>query len=90
MRSLKTAVQIFKKEIEMKWITYGIPKEDRSAFRKRRQEAIRGMRNRMIDDLLTRNRMGEIQLWKEDLEELHRMRTTPVFSIVERIYLKYI
>lgn len=90
MRSFKTAVKIFKKEVEMKWITYGIPEEDRTSFRKNRQEAIRGLRARMIDDLLNRNRMGEIQIWREDLEELHRMRSNPVFTIVERIYLKYI
>jgi hypothetical protein len=90
MRSFKTAVKIFKKEIEMKWITYGIPEEDRTSFRRNRQEAIRGLRTRMIDDLLNRNRMGEIQIWKEDLEELRRMRTTPVLTIIEKIYLKYI
>lgn len=90
MRSFKTAVQIFKKEIEMKWITYGIPVEDRTSFRKSRQEAIRGLRARMIDDLLNRNRMGEIRIWKEDLEELHRMKSTPVLTIIEKIYLKYI
>ena len=57
MRSFKTAVKIFKKEVEMKWITYGIPEEDRTSFRRNRQEAIRGLRTRMIDDLLNRNRM---------------------------------
>jgi hypothetical protein len=90
MRSFKTAVKIFKKEVEMKWITYGIPVEDRTSFRKKRQEAIRDLRSRMIDDLLNRQRIGEIQVWKEDLEELNRMRKTPVFSIVERLYVKYI
>lgn len=90
MRSLKTAVKIFKKEVEMKWITYGIPEEDRTSFRRSRQEAIRGLRTRMIDDLLNRNRIGEIQIWKEDLEELNRMRTTPVLTVIERLYLKYI
>lgn len=90
MRSFKTAVKIFKKEVEMKWITYGIPVEDRTSFRKKRQEAIRDLRARMISDLLNRHRIGEIQVWKEDLEELNRMRKTPVFSIVERLYVKYI
>lgn len=90
MRSFKTAVKIFKKEIEMKWITYGIPKEDRVSFRRQRQEMIRAVRARMIDDLLNRNRMGEIQIWKEDLEELNRMKSTPVLTVIERIYLKYI
>jgi len=90
MRSFKTAVKIFKKEIEMKWITYGIPIEDRTAFRKARQESIRGLRNQMIEDLLNRHKVGDFKIWKEDIEELHRMRTTPVFSIIERIYVKYI
>jgi hypothetical protein len=90
MRSFKTAVQIFKKEIEMKWITYGIPVEDRTSFRKSRQEAIRDLRTRMIDDLLNRHKVGDIQVWKEDIEELHRMRSTPVLSIIEKLYVKYI
>jgi hypothetical protein len=90
MRSIKTAVKIFKKEIEMKWITYGIPEEDRTSFRRQRQEMIRAVRDRMIDDLLNRNRIGEIQIWKEDLEELYRMKSTPVLTVIERIYLKYI
>ena len=90
MRSFKTAVKIFKKEIEMKWITYGIPVEDRTAFRKSRQSAIRDLRSRMIDDLLNRHKVGDIKIWKDDIEELHRMKATPVFSIIERIYLKYI
>ena len=90
MRSFKTAVKIFKKEIEMKWITYGIPIEDRTAFRKARQEAIRDLRTRMIEDLLNRHKVGDIQVWKEDIEELHRMRSTPVLSIIEKLYVKYI
>lgn len=90
MRSFKTAVKIFKKEVEMKWITYGIPIEDRTAFRKKRQEAIRDLRARMIDDLLNRHKVGDIQVWKEDIEELHRMKINPVFSVIERLYVKYI
>lgn len=90
MRSFKTAVKIFKKEVEMKWITYGIPKDDRTAFRRSRQETIRSLRGRMVDDLLNRHKLGDIQIWKEDVEELHRMKVTPVFSIIERIYVKYI
>ena len=90
MRSFKTAVKIFKKEVEMKWITYGIPIENRTTFRRARQEAIRDLRNRMIDDLLNRHKLGEIQVWKEDVAELHRMKATPVFSIIEKLYVKYI
>ena len=90
MRSFKTAVKIFKKEIEMKWITYGIPIEDRTAFRKARQEAIRDLRTRMIEDLLNRHKVGDIKIWKEDIDELHRMRSTPVLSIIEKLYVKYI
>ena len=90
MRSFKTAVKIFKKEIEMKWITYGIPIENRATFRRVRQEAIRDLRARMISDLLNRHKIGEIQVWKEDVEELNRMKVTPVFSIIERLYVKYI
>jgi hypothetical protein len=90
MRSLKTAVKIFKKEIEMKWITYGIPIEDRTAFRKSRQESIRSLRAQMIDDLLNRHKVGDIQIWKEDINELHRMKSTPIFAVIERLYVKYI
>jgi hypothetical protein len=90
MRSLKTAVKIFKKEVEMKWITYGIPIEDRTAFRKSRQESIRSLRAQMIDDLLNRHKVGDIQIWKEDINELHRMKSTPIFAVIERLYVKYI
>lgn len=90
MRSFKTAVKIFKKEVEMKWITYGIPIEDRTAFRKSRQETIRGLRAQMIDDLLNRHKVGDIQIWKEDINELHRMKVTPIFEVIERLYIKYI
>jgi hypothetical protein len=90
MRSFKTAVKIFKKEVEMKWITYGIPIEDRTAFRKSRQETIRGLKSQMIDDLLNRHKVGDIQIWKEDINELHRMKSTPIFAVIERLYVKYI
>ena len=42
MRGLKTAVKIWKKEIEFKFATWGIKEERRKNFRQMRQDQIRG------------------------------------------------
>ena len=89
MKSFKTAVKIFKKELEFKFITYNIVAEDRTSLRRHRQASIRELKTRMIDDLFNRNSVGDIRIWQEDLDELHRMRATPIFSNIEKIYKKY-
>ena len=38
MRGLKTAVKIWKKEIEFKFTTWGVKEEERKNFRKMRQD----------------------------------------------------
>jgi hypothetical protein len=90
MRSLKTAVRIWKKEIEFKMTTWGISPEHRNHYRKMRHDAIKALRLAMVDDLLNRNNVGDLRIFKEDLEELHRLRRTPIFGKIEEMYKKYL
>lgn len=90
MRGLKTAVKIWKKEIEFKFTTWGIKEEQRKNFRKMRQDQIRVLRINMVDDLLNRQRVGDLQIFREDLENLHRLRRTPIMKEIEEIYKKYL
>ena len=90
MRGLKTAVKIWKKEIEFKFTTWGIKEEQRTSFRKMRQGAIKGLRMNMVQDLLNRHKVGDLQVYKEDLDSLHRLRRTPVMKEIEDIYKKYL
>jgi molybdopterin synthase catalytic subunit len=90
MRGLKTAVKIWKKEIEFKFTTWGIKEEQRTSFRKMRQGAIKVLRMNMVQDLLNRHKVGDLQVYKEDLDSLHRLRRTPVMKEIEDIYKKYL
>lgn len=90
MRGLKTAVRIWKKEIEFKFTTWGISPEHRANYRRMRQEAIRHLRLSMVNDLLSRQNVGDLRIFKEDLEELHRLQRTPVMAKIEEIYKKYL
>jgi hypothetical protein len=90
MRGLKTAVKIWKKEIEFKFTTWGIKEEQRTSFRKMRQGAIKVLRMNMVRDLLNRHKVGDLQIYKEDLDSLHRLRRTPVMKEIEDIYKKYL
>ena len=90
MRGLKTAVRIWKKEIEFKFTTWGISPEHRANYRRMRQESIRHLRVYLIDDLLNRHRVGDVILFKEDLEELQTLRRVPIMRKVEEIYRKYL
>jgi hypothetical protein len=90
MKSLKTAVKIWKKEIEFKFIVWNIPKETRLNYRKRRQEWIRGNKRMLTSDLLNRHRIGDIILQKEDLEKIQKPQNLLVFREVEEIYKKYL
>lgn len=90
MRSLKTAVKIWKKEIEFKAITWGISLEYRSNYRKMRQEAFRSTKTAMLNDLFNRHRIGDIRIFPEDLERLQSLRTTPIYRHIEEIYKKYL
>ncbi len=90
MRGLKTAVKIWKKEIEFKFTTWGIKEEQRTSFRKMRQATIRVLRTNMVEDLLNRQNVGDLQIYKEDIESLHRLRRTPIMKEIEDIYKKYL
>lgn len=90
MRGLKTAVRIWKKEIEFKAITWGISPEHRSNYRKMRQDSIKHLRLFMVNDLLSRQNVGDLRIFKEDLEELHRLKRTPIMKKIEEIYKKYL
>ncbi len=90
MRGLKTAVKIWKKEIEFKLTTWGIKEEQRTSFRKMRQATIKTLRTNMVEDLLNRQNVGDLQIYKEDIESLHRLRRTPIMKEIEDIYKKYL
>jgi hypothetical protein len=90
MRGLKTAVKIWKKEIEFKFTTWGIKEEQRTSFRKMRQCAIKALRINMVNDLLNRHNVGDLQIFREDLENLHRLKRAPIMKEIEEIYKKYL
>jgi hypothetical protein len=90
MRGLKTAVRIWKKEIEFKAITWGVKEEQRKNLRKMRQESIRSLRLAMVDDLLNRHKVGDLRIFKDDIESLWRLSETPVMAEIEGIYKKYL
>ena len=90
MRSLKTAVKIWKKEIEFKAITWGISPDYRSHHRKMRQESLRSTKRSMAADLLNRNQIGDIIMDKEDFSKIQFLNRLPVFRVVEEIYKKYL
>lgn len=90
MRGLKTAVRIWKKEIEFKAITWGISPGYRSHYRKMRQEAIRQAKFAMLSDLFNRNRIGDIRIYPDDLEKLQGLSVIPIYNQIEVIYKKYL
>jgi hypothetical protein len=90
MRGLKTAVKIWKKEIEFKFTTWGIKEDQRASFRKMRQATIKVLRTNMVEDLLNRQRVGDLQIYMEDIESLHRLKRTPIMKEIEDIYKKYL
>ena len=90
MRGLKSAVKIWKKEIEFKFTTWGIKEDQRASFRKMRQATIRVLRTNMVEDLLNRQKVGDLQIYMEDIESLHRLKRTPIMKEIEDIYKKYL
>jgi hypothetical protein len=89
MRGLKTAVQIWKKEIEFKFTTWGIKEEQRKNMRSMRQDSIRHLRQALISDLMNRHHIGDIIIFPEDLVKLSNLRRTPILSQIEVIHKKY-
>ena len=90
MKSLKTAVKIWKKEIEFKLTTWGVKEEERVSFSKRRQEQIKDTKLLIARDLLNRDRIGDIILTPEDRALIQNLRALPGFRVVEGIYRKYL
>ena len=90
MRGLKTAVKIWKKEIEFKFTIWGIKEDQRASFRKMRQATIRVLRMNMVEDLLNRQKVGDLQIYREDIESLYRLKRTPIMKEIEDIYKKYL
>jgi hypothetical protein len=90
MRGLKTAVKIWKKEIEFKFTIWGIKEDQRDSFRKMRQATIRVLRMNMVEDLLNRQKVGDLQIYREDIESLYRLKRTPIMKEIEDIYKKYL
>ena len=89
MRGLKTAVQIWKKEIEFKFTTWGIKEEQRKNVRSMRQDSIRHLRQALISDLMNRHHIGDIVIFAEDLGKLRDLRRTPILGQIEDIHKKY-
>ena len=90
MRSLKTAVKIWKKELEFKITTWKIQEEERKNFRRQRQKQIKDTKRAMASDLLNRNQIGDIVMDREDLSKVQLLNNLPVFRVVEEIYRKYL
>jgi hypothetical protein len=90
MRSLKTAVKIWKKELEFKITTWKIQEEERKNFRRQRQKQIKDTKRAMASDLLNRNQIGDIVMDREDLSKVQFLNNLPVFRVVEEIYRKYL
>lgn len=90
MRSLKTAVSIWKKEIEFRSITWGIKKEARTHYREMRRQSYIGIKRGMALDLANRHRIGDIIMDPQDLRSIGDVNSLPVFKKVEEIYKKYL
>jgi hypothetical protein len=90
MRSLKTAVKIWKKELEFKITIWKIQEEERKNFRRQRQKQIKDTKRAMASDLLNRNQIGDIVMDREDLSKVQFLNNLPVFRVVEEIYRKYL
>jgi hypothetical protein len=89
MRGLKTAVKIWKKEIEFKFTVWGVKEEERKSVRKMRQESIKHLRQALISDLMSRHQIGDIIIFPEDLAALRVLRGTPILRKIEEIHKKY-
>lgn len=90
MKSLKTAVKIWKKEVEFKITTWKIKEGERENFRRMRQDQIRDTKLMMARDLLNRDNIGDITLDREDRAAIQNLRALPVFRVVEKIYRKHL
>lgn len=90
MRTLEVALKIWEKQIKFKFITWGVKEDQRKALRKMRQNQIRNLRIFLIEDLLNRNRVGDLRIETGDKELLHRLKGKPTISEIEFVYKKYL
>jgi hypothetical protein len=44
----------------------------------------------MVNDLLNRHKVGDLKIFREDVENLHRLKRTPIMKEIEEIYRKYL
>lgn len=89
MKRLGRKIRLLYKQLKF-WLIAGGVKEEREYYRKIRLEAIRNHRSILREDLLNRNRIGDIILDKDDIVSLEEMRISPVFAKIEKIYRKYL
>jgi len=82
-------LEIWKKQIRMAFILYGVDKELRKSVRRMRQDSIRHLRQTLIYDLLNRHQIGDIIVFPEDLAKLRDLRRTPIIKQIEEIHKKY-
>ncbi len=82
-------LEIWKKQIKVKFILYGVDKELRKSVRRMRQDSIRHMRQALIFDLMNRHHVGDIVILPEDLAELRELKRRPILIKIEVIHRKY-
>jgi hypothetical protein len=82
-------LEIWKKQIRMSFILYGVDKELRKSVRRMRQDSIRHMRQALISDLMNRHHVGDIVILPEDLAELRELKRRPILIKIEVIHRKY-
>jgi hypothetical protein len=83
------SLEIWKKQIRMAFILYGVDKELRKSVRRMRQDSIRHMRQALISDLMNRHHVGDIVILPEDLAELRELKRRPILIKIEVIHRKY-
>ena len=83
------SLEIWKKQIRMAFILYGVDKELRKSVRRMRQDSIRHMRQALIFDLMNRHHVGDIVILPEDLAELRELKRRPILIKIEVIHRKY-
>jgi len=82
-------LEIWKKQIKVKFILYGVDEELRKSVRRMRQDSIRHMRQALISDLMNRHHVGDIVIFPEDLAELRGLKRRPILIKIEVIHRKY-
>lgn len=82
-------LEIWKKQIRMAFILYGVDKDLRKSVRRMRQDSIRHLRQALIYDLMNRHHVGDIVILPGDLAELRGLKRRPILIKIEVIHKKY-